>query len=151
VIITTAREVPINKANYLWNFDRINIENLPRTASLELIHRLSSDIDIEDFELYRNHIYEQSNGNPRVIYELCDRYHKEMIVTDDVIRSIRHIGGLQEIDMTFIIVFILAGLTILRYTSREVGGESLRFIGGMALVLLMLSRFILSKIKRKFI
>jgi site-specific recombinase XerD len=150
-ILTTAREIPINKANFIWNFDKITIEPLPRTQSLELIHKLSYDIDVEDFELYRNHIYDQSSGNPRVIFELCERYRKETIVTDDVIRSVRHIGGLPEIDMSFVIVIILAGVSILRYTSREMGGESLRFIGGMALVLLMLSRYFLSKAKRKFL
>lgn len=151
VIITTAREVPINKGNFLWNFEKIVIEPLPRSVSLELIHHLSYDIDIEDFELYRNHIYDQSAGNPRVIFELCERYRKELIITDDVIRSVRHIGGLPEWDMSFIVVFLLAGISILRYTSREIGGTNFRFIGGMALVLLMLSRFILSKVKRKFI
>lgn len=151
VIITTAREVPINKANFLWNFERIDVENLSRTASLELIHRLSYDMDVEDFELYRNHIYDQSNGNPRVIFELCERYRKEMIVTDEVVRQIRHIGGIPEIDMSFIIVFILAGIAVMRYTNREIGGTSWRFIGGMALVLLMISRFFLSKMKRRVI
>ena len=151
VIITTAREVPINKANFLWNFERIEIEALTRTQSLELIHRLSSDMDIEDMEVYRNHIYDQSAGNPRIIYELCDRYRKELVITDDVIRSVKHIGGIPEIDMTFLIVFILAGVAVLRYTSREVGGTNYRFIGGIALVLLMMSRFFLSKMKRKFI
>lgn len=150
-IITTAREIPLNKANFIWNFEKISITQLPRTQSLELIHKLSYDIDVEDFELYRNHIYDQSSGNPRVIFELCERYRKETIVTDDVIRSVRHIGGLPEIDMSFVIVIILAGVSILRYTSREIGGESLRFIGGMALVLLMLSRYFLSKAKRKFL
>jgi site-specific recombinase XerD len=151
VIVTTAREISVTKANFIWNFEKINIEPLPRTQSLELIHKLSYDIDIEDFELYRNHIYDQSAGNPRVIFELCERYRKETIVTDDVIRQVRHIGGLPEIDMSFVIVIILAGVSILRYTSREMGGESLRFIGGMALVLLMLSRYFLSKAKRKFL
>jgi integrase/recombinase XerD len=150
-IITTARTVAINKANFLWNFERIEIQPLPRAAALELIHRLSYDIDVEDFEMYRNHIHDQSAGNPRVIFEMCERYRKEMIVTDDVVRSVRHIGGLPEIDMSFIIVIILAGVSILRYTSREVGGTNFRFIGGMALVLLFLVRFFLSKTKRRFI
>lgn len=150
-IVTTARSVPISKANFLWNFEQIKIENLSRTESLELIHRLSYNLDIEDFELYRNHIYDQSNGNPRVIFELCERYRKELVITDDTIRSIRHIGALEEIDMSFIVVLILACIAVLRYTSREIGGENLRFIGGIALVLLMLTRYFLSRTKRKFL
>jgi hypothetical protein len=150
-IVTTARSVPISKANFLWNFEQVKIENLSRTESLELIHRLSYNLDIEDFELYRNHIYDQSNGNPRVIFELCERYRKEIVITDDTIRSIRHIGALEEIDMSFIVVLILACIAVLRYTSREIGGENLRFIGGIALVLLMLTRYFLSRTKRKFL
>lgn len=150
-IITTAREIPINKANFIWNFERIEIENLKRSESLELIHKLSSDLDIENMELYRNHIYEQSNGNPRVIFELCQRYRKELIITDDVVRGVRHIGGIKEIDMSFVVVLILAIVSVFRYTSREIGGENLRFIGGIALVLLFLSRYFLSKTRRKFL
>lgn len=151
IIITTAREIPINKSNFIWNFERIQLTNLQRGHSLELIHRLSSDMEIEDWELYRNHIYDQSSGNPRVIFELCQRYRKEIIISHDVIRSVRHIGGIPEIDMSFVVILILAGISILRYTSREIGGENLRFIGGIALVLLMLSRYFLSKTKRKFL
>jgi site-specific recombinase XerD len=151
VIITTAREIPINKTSFIWNFEKVEINNLSRSNSLELIHRLSNDLDIIDFELFRNHIYDQSAGNPRVIFELCQRYRKELIITDDVIRNVRHIGGLKEIDMSFIIIIILAGVSLLRYTSREIGGENMRFIGGVALVLLMLSRYFLSKTKRKFL
>lgn len=151
IILTTAREVPISKASFLWNFERIPINNLSRAASLELIHRLSYNLEVEDRELYRNHIFDQSNGNPRVIFELCERYRKELLLTDDVVRSIRHIGGIPEWDMSFLVVFILAGITVLRYTSHEVGGTSLRFIGGIALVLLMLSRFFLGRVRRKFI
>jgi site-specific recombinase XerC len=151
VIITTAREIPVSKANFLWNFEKVDVQNLNRSSALELIHRLSYDMEVEDFELYRNHIYDQSNGNPRVIFELVDRYRKEIVITDEVVRGVRHIGGLPEWDMSFLIVLLLAGVAVMRYTSREIGGTNLRFIGGMALVLLMLSRFVLSKVKRKFI
>ena len=148
-IITTARQVAINKSSFLWNFEIVKIEPLPRPAALELIHRLSYDIEVEDMELFRNHIYDQSAGNPRVIFELCERYRKEIVVTNDIVRQVKHIGGIPEIDMSFIIVFILAGVAVMRYTSREIGGTSYRFIGGMALVLMMIFRFFLSKMKRK--
>jgi hypothetical protein len=151
IIVTTAREIPISKANFLWNFDRVELEPLNRQNSIELIHKLSYDIEIEDYELYRNHIHDQSAGNPRVIFELCERYRKEIVVSDDIIRSIRHIGGIPEIDMSFVIVFVLAGVTILRYVGREQGVINYRLIGGIAIALLFLFRFFLSKTKRKIL
>lgn len=150
-IITTARNIPLNKASFLWNFQQVEIKNLNRTESIELIHKLSYDLEIEDYELYRQHIYDQSGGNPRVIFELCERFRKEIVITDDTIRSVKHIGGIPEIDMSWSVMLLLACITLLRYTSREIGSESLRFIGGIALILLMFFRFFLSKSKRKFL
>jgi DNA replication protein DnaC len=150
-ILTTAREVPVTKSSFLWNFEIIKLENLARHHSIELIHKLAYDLDIEDVELFRNHIYEQSNGNPRVIFELIDRYRKEMVVTSDIVRNIRHYGSMREYDMSLAVLIVLGGLAILRYLSNEVGDESLRFIGGCAMVLLIISRYFFSFTKRKFI
>ncbi|MBC7923363.1 MAG: AAA family ATPase, partial [Ferruginibacter sp.] len=96
-ILTSAREVVLNKGSFLWNFQVIRIGELSRQHSLELIHHLSGHqqaggMDIEDYALFRNHLYEQSNGNPRVICELIDRYRKERVVTNEVVKEIRHVG-----------------------------------------------------------
>lgn len=151
VIITTARQVPLNKSSFLWNFKQIELQPLNRITSIELIHKLSYDLDVEDFELYRQHIYDQSAGNPRVIFELCDRFRKEIYVTEENIRTIRHVGGLKEIDMSWTVMLLLACVALLRYTSREMGSESLRFIGGIAMIGLMFFRFFLSKTKRRYL
>lgn len=151
VILTTARQIPVNKSSFLWNFKQIEIQPLSRQNSIELIHQLSYDIDVEDYELFRQHVYDQSAGNPRVIFELCDRFRKEAYITEENIRTIRHIGGLAEIDMSWTVMVLLACVAVLRYTSREIGTESLRFIGGIAMIALMFFRFFLSKTKRKFL
>lgn len=140
-IITTAREVPLSKQSFLWNFEIIKMKNLERQNALELIHKLSSELEIEDFELYRNHIYEQSVGNPRVIHELVERYRKEIIISSDIVRTVRHTGSLKEIDMSLFVLLILGVLAILRYAAGETGNTSLRFIGGCAMILLIISRY----------
>lgn len=150
-ILTTAREISINKSSFLWNFDIIRLKNLTRDNSLELIHKLSYDIEIEDMPLYRNHIYEQSAGNPRVIFELVERYRKEPIITADTVRSVRHFGSLQEYDLSLSVIIILAIVACLRYASGELGNDSFKFIGGCAMVLLIMSRYLFSFTKRKLI
>ena len=149
VILTGAREIPINKSSFLWNFETIRVENLSRQNSLELIHKLAYDVEVEDFELFRNHIWEQSNGNPRVIFELVERFRKEIVVSADIIRSVKHYGSMPEIDMSFAVMLGLASLAILRYASAEVGNDSLKFIGGCAMILLLFSRYIFNFTKRK--
>lgn len=150
-ILTSARSIPINKSSFLWNFEIIKLENLKRPESLELIQKLSYDLEIEDHEVFRNHIWEQSSGNPRVVFELVERMRKEIVITPDVVRSIRHIGSMREYDMSLFVMLGLASLAILRYASGEVGNDSLRFIGGCAMILLIFSRYVFNFTKRKFI
>jgi len=148
-ILASAREISLNKSSFLWNFEVLQLKPLSRKDSLALVHKLSYDLDIEDYELFRNHVYEQSNGNPRVIHEIIDRYRKEPVISNEVIREIRHTGALKEIDMSVVVIIFIASLAVLRYLSREIDNESYRFIGGAALVLLIISRYFFSYSKRK--
>ena len=150
-ILTSAREIPLNKSTFLWNFEIVPIKPLSRQHSLALIHRLSEGLEIEDLALYRNHIYEQANGNPRAIVELVNRYSKEAIITTDTIRSIKHMGSRKEYDMSVFVLILLGGLTTLRYVAHETGNDSLRFIGGVALLLLITARYFFRYAKRKTI
>ena len=106
-------------------------------------------MEVEDMALFRNHIYEQSNGNPRVIFELVERYRKETFVTNEVVRQVRHYGSLKEIDMSIIVLIVLGGMAILRYLSMETGESSMKFFGGAALILLLVFRNIFRGSKRK--
>jgi hypothetical protein len=150
-IITSARQISVEKSSFLWNFEIVKLEPLVRQHSLELIHKLAYDLDIQDMELFRNHIWEQSAGNPRVIFEMIERFRKESLLTTEVIRSVKHYGSLREFDMSLAVMLILAGCAILRYASNEVGNDSLKFIGGCAMILLLFSRYLFSFTKRKFI
>jgi len=151
IIFTSARHVKIDRASFSWNFDRINLKELSRTKSIELINKLSYDIDVEDKALFRNHIFEQSNGNPRVIFEIIDRYRREPVITNEVVKQIRHTASLKEIDLTFVIFIAFGLMYLLRYMSKEVDNESFRFIGGVALVLTLLARQLFGFTKRKFL
>jgi hypothetical protein len=151
VIFTSARNVKIDRASFSWNFDRINLKEFNRTKSFELINKLSFDVEVEDSSLFRNHIFEQSNGNPRVIFEIIDRYRREPIITNEVIKQIRHTASLREIDLTFVIFIGFGLMYLLRYLSKEVDNESFRFIGGVALVMTLLFRQMVGFTKRKFL
>ena len=151
IIFAAARAVKIDRSSFAWNFDRMELKELSRPKTFELISKLSYDLDVEDLSLFRNHIYEQSNGNPRVVFEIIDRYRREPIITNEVVRTIRHTASLKEIDLTFVIFIGFGMMYLLRYMSREVDNESFRFIGGVALVLTLLARQMLGFTKRKFL
>lgn len=150
-ILTSARAVAVNQSSFLWNFEIVKIENLKRPESLDLIQKLSYDLDIEDWDIFRNHIWEQSAGNPRVIFEMIERMRKEVVINAETVRTIRHFGSLREYDMSFVVILGLSFLAILRYLSAETGQDSLKFIGGIAMILLIFSRYVFNFSKRKFI
>lgn len=151
VIFCAAREVKVDRSSFAWNFDRIDIKALDRPKSMDLINKLSYDIEVEDQMLFKNHIFEQSAGNPRVIFEIIDRYRREPVITNEVVKNIRHTASLQEFDLTFVIFIGFGCMYMLRYLSREMDNEALRFIGGAALVLMLLSRQFFGFTKRKSI
>ena len=151
IIMTAAKEIPINKASFLWNFEKIKIGHLSRAHTFELIHKLSYDLDIEDYELYRNHILEQTDGNPRAVIEMVERYRREPVLLSEVVRSVTHRGAIRDIDFSFVVIFFIASLAIFRYMTSEFDNPGLRVIGGMAMILLLLSRSIFSKTKRRYV
>lgn len=89
---------------------------------------------------FRNHIFEQSSGSPRVIFELVERYCKETFVTNDIVRQVKHYGSLPEYDMSIVVMLALGSLAILRYLSIEIGDNTMKFFGGAALIGLILFR-----------
>ena len=149
-IITTAREISLNKSSFLWNFEVLELKNMSRFDSLQLIQKLSYDLEIEDYDLFKNHVYEQSAGNPRVIFELIDRYKREPFILNETVRNIRHHGALKEYDFSIVIILLIASMAIMRYLTHEVDNYAYRFIGGAAMILLIFSRTIFTKTKRKF-
>ena len=151
VIIAGARAVKANDISFIWDFEILKLNPLNRKFSIQLIQQLSSGLEVENWELFKNHIYEQTNGNPRAITELIQRYRKEPVLTNQKIREIKHVGALQEIDMTFIIVLFLGIITAMRYMSRELDEPALRFIGSIGLILLIVSRPLLRRLSKRFI
>jgi hypothetical protein len=149
VIITTAVEVAINKASFLWNFEKVEIKNLSRLQTFELIHKLSSDMDIEDYEIFRNHILQQTGGNPRAITEMVNRYRNEPELTAHSIRAITHSGALKEIDFSYLFILGIASIAIFRYMTSELDNPGYRVIGGFAMIALIFARSLYSRSKRR--
>lgn len=150
-IVTSAREIAVNKTSFLWNFETIKVEELCRKDSIELVSKLSGTLEVEDYEQYKNYIWNKSNGNPRVIYEMIDRFRKEPFVCKDTVRSIDHYGSLPTIDMSLVLLCLFGCGAIFRYLGRESGNTSLTFIGGIAMILLILSRYFFQHTKHRFL
>jgi len=151
VILTTATEISIAKAPFFWNFEKIELKNLSRLHTFDLIHKLSYDLEIEDYEVYRNHIWQQTDGNPKAITEMVERYRREPNLLTHTVRSITFAGAIKEWDCSYLVVLLIASLAVMRYMTGELDNPALRLIGGMAMILLIMSRAFVARTKQKFI
>ena len=154
-IICAARRIPIAKSSFLTNFERIELNPLSRPESIELINRVSQPIlqKIEDYETYKNHIFENTNGNPLFMIEMIERYSKEPEITLEVIRDYRHTAALKEFDFSLVLVITLSSLMVLRYISGELGDDSgaMRLFGGIFLMFALFARNIFRAGVRKYV
>jgi len=151
IILTSATEISIDKAPFFGNFEMIEIKNLNRHQSFELIHKLSHDLVIEDYEIYRNHIWQQTDGNPKAITEMVDRYRREPRIVTDIIRKVTHFGAIREWDCTYGLIILIGGLAVMRYMTSELENPGLRTIGGLAMITLLLFRAFAARTKRRLI
>jgi len=151
VILAAANEISLTKAPFFWNFEKFELKNLNRLQTFELIHKLSYDLVIEDYEIYRNHIWQQTAGNPKAITEMVERYRREPQLVTDTIRSVTFNGAIKEWDCTYIVIMLIGFLAVMRYMTAELENPALRLIGGMAMIGLLLTRSIASRTKRKYI
>lgn len=151
VIVAGAREIKAVNTSFIWNFEKLEIKNLQRREAMQLINQLANNLEVQDREMFWNHIFDQTAGNPRAITELINRYRKEPFLDTQTIREIRHSGALPEIDMTWIVIVSLGLLTSLRFLSREMDEPALRFVGSIAMILLFLVRPMMASFRKRFV
>ena len=151
-IVTTSRGIKAINAGFIWNFERVEVRNLSRAHTLRLVHYLTEELAPEDKAYLGNKVWDTSEGNPRMIQELCGRFRKEPTLTNADVADIcgNYLGKqTREIDMSIFLLVIFGGLSLLRYVSRENHNTSLRFLGGVAMVLLMFGRYFFNSARRK--
>ncbi|MFD1140956.1 tyrosine-type recombinase/integrase [Larkinella insperata] len=151
-IITTARSVKLDATSVVWDFERVELEKLPRPDALKMIYRLIGDLEVSELDTVMTKVYETADGNPRMIRELSDRLRKEPFVNLDVVEEVcnGYLGRqTQEIDMSIYLLLLFGGFTLLKYWGRESGEKDLQFLGGAIMIVLLFGRYFFNSTKRK--
>lgn len=152
IIITTCRKIALNNSDFVWNFEKIELQKLDRINSMRMIYRLIEDLQIENIDSSMTKIYETSDGNPRMIKEISERIRKEPFITLDIVNEVSnsYIGKqTKEMDFSIILLMILGGFAVLRYVGKESGDKSLTFIGGVIMIILLFARHFFNVSKRR--
>jgi integrase/recombinase XerD len=150
-IITTTRQIKLISF-FITDFEKVEINPLPRVESLRLFHRLTDQLDFESVEHARNKVYDTAEGNPKMIVELCQRLAKEDVLIPETVNEIcdNYIGRqIKEIDMSFILLIIMGGIMALRFIGRETQEADLRMIGGLMMIVMLFTRSFFRISKRR--
>lgn len=154
-IMAAARQVKYAQASFLSNFQKVEITPLSRLESTQLIIKLSQPMRdrIEDLEAYKNHICDQTDGNPLFIREMIERFGKEPLITLEHLSSIRHTAALREIDLSVPVIIAFSSLMVLRYIGGELGDDAgaYKLFGGSFMLFALFARSIFTAGKRKFV
>lgn len=154
-IIAAARKVKIEFRTCFTNFQRLELKPLSRIETIEMIDRLSTELlpRIEDYEAYKNRIWEDTQGVPLYVIEMIDRLGREPRISTQVTDQVKHSASKQEIDFSVPLLIAFSSLIALRYLGPELGDQAgpFRFIAGVALVVALFSRSIFRTLKRKFL
>jgi len=151
-VVTTTRGVKASNTGFMWSFEKVELQNLSRQNCLKLTHYFCQELEPENAEYLRNKVWDTSEGNPRQIQELCARFRKEPVLDNDTVSDIAagYIGKqTREIDMSLYLFLVCGCLSVLRYLARESHNPSLRFIGGVAMILVMFGRYFFNATRRK--
>lgn len=155
IIATTARELRKDRSDYLWNFERIELKNLPRAQSIQLAYQLSETLPIEDFTYFKNKIHQTTQGNPRMIAQICDRISREFgLIQNHIVESIcnSYLGKrVREIDMSFFFLALCLIVFAIVWFRTGAERELLRFARFGIVILLVFGRAFFRNFKRKII
>jgi integrase/recombinase XerD len=130
-----------------FNFNKLNLFDLIR-----LYHIHTDQLDFKSTEHARNKVWDTTEGNPKMIVDLCTRLSKEDVLIPEVINEVcdGYIGRqIKEIDMSFALMLVMGGVMAMRYIGRESEDPDLRMIGGLMMIVLLFARSFFRVTKRQ--
>lgn len=154
--IVAARNIKVEAATWLTNFQRIEIKPLKRDETMKLITKASESFrqNIEDWDAYCNHIWLKCSGNPQFSLELIDRFSKEVYVSAYMVSTTDHTTVDNEISATPLVLIGLGIVIVGKFWSREAmpdDREAFLLFGGIATLFLIFGRMFAAKLKRKYL
>jgi hypothetical protein len=155
VIVTTAREIRKDRSDFLWSFERIELKNLKRADSIQLTYQLCERLPVEDFTYLKNKVYHVSQGNPRMITQICERISREFgLIQNWVIDKIcnSYLGKrIRELDMSFLLIGICLIAFFVAWYRTGAEREFYRYARYCIIVFLLFGRAFFAQFKRKII
>jgi integrase/recombinase XerD len=155
VIVATARELRKDRSDFLWSFERVELQNLWRAETIQLTYQLCEQLPVEDFTYLKNQVWNASHGNPRMITQICERLSREfgLIQRDTIARICNAYLGkrAREIDMSFLFLGICLIVFLVAWYRTGAERQLLRYAQYFVFVTLIFGRAFFGRFKRNII
>ncbi|OGC05158.1 hypothetical protein A2276_04365 [candidate division WOR-1 bacterium RIFOXYA12_FULL_43_27] len=130
-----------------WKFKQIELNPLSDHSAKELIHYLTENLSISDYELLETRVMTLSNKLPLAIVDMIHQVSHKPVVNRDSIREVYHEAGIKYRDWTSVIV-ILWGIAIM-FRFLALGTHSFEgyILAGFGMAILAVTRFLLFRMR----
>ena len=122
-----------------WKFEQVDIKNLDKPASRELLWSYADKEKVQDQEMFENKVLTTSAGNPLAIVEMAKRTQDETFNSTQKIRDLEHQAGIRYFDLTPALLILGAVVIAARFISlglNDVDGYILAGIFGAFFIFL---------------
>ncbi|MCX5751239.1 MAG: tyrosine-type recombinase/integrase [Candidatus Saganbacteria bacterium] len=114
-ILSASAEISPKLKHLWWKFKQVELHPLSDSAAKELIHYLTQNLSISDYEMLENRILTLSNRLPLAIVDMVHQVSHRPVVTRDVVREMYHEAGIKYRDWTSVVIFLWAIIIACRF------------------------------------
>jgi len=136
-------------ARIWWRFDVIELKNLSKEESLQLLWLYADEKKVEDKFMFENKILSHSAGNPLAIVEMAKK--TQIIYFDSLqkIRDLHHDAGIKYLDLTPALLIIGAVVIAARFIALGLNDVDTYILAGSAGAFFIFLRYFIYRSMRK--
>jgi len=132
-----------------WAFDVIELKNLSREESLELLWSFADKDRVEDKVMFENKVLNHSAGNPLAIIEMAKKTLHLEFDSPEKIRDLHHDAGLKYFDLTPALLIVGALIVAARFVALGLNDVDTYILAGSAGAFFIILRYYIYRSTRK--
>lgn len=132
-----------------WSFEIVELKNLSKEESLELLWLHADKDRIADKAMFENKVLNHSAGNPLAIIEMAKKTKDIEFDSPEKIRDLHHDAGLKYIDLTPALLIMGAIIVAARFVALGLNDVDTYILAGSAGAFFIVLRYSIYRSARK--
>lgn len=116
-ILGATRETSAKLKTFWWKFKQIDLKPLSNDAAKKLIHYLTQNLAVKDYDLLENRLLNLSDRLPLPIVDMVHQLARKELVSVNDVREVYHEAGIKYRDWTPILLILWGLIMISRFVA----------------------------------